>query len=234
MVRKVVLIPCTEDRLKQLDVLLPALKKREHPTTEFFVCTPELRDPFDRGMTLNVAFRASKAVGGDVVVVHDVDTVPVTAFPEGYPLPTGDREIMHLYGHEHSCGGIVTMTAACFEYMGGFDSNPAWGGEDVAMQQRAPKIGVVVNKARLVPRFSGDAFVELDADANPVPNPEAHRAWETDMFGPRSRLRERGSFHPNLYQKGDLGRWRGVHHHGVTMIEDRVRQVKCRITKLAQ
>ena len=232
MPRRVVLIPCTEDRENQLRVLLPALKAREPPTTEFYVCQPSTLYPFDRGMTINVAFTASKAHGDDVVVVHDVDTVPIEAFPDGYPSPVGNREILHLYGHPHSCGGIITMTAACFERMGGFDSNPAWGGEDTAMQNRAPNLGVVVNKTHCVPRFHANMFNELDADANPVPNDLAHRVWEKEMFGPRSRLRQRGKFIPDLYSKGALARRRGIQVFATTMLEDRVQCVHCAIEKL--
>lgn len=189
------------------------------------------RDPFDRGMNLNMGFLLSKASGDDVVVFHDVDTLPVDAHPKGYPEPTHDNEMLHLYGHEHSCGGILCTTAACFKRIGGFDSIPHWGGEDVAMQTRARTFGVRLNKTLRVERFQGNDFVELDMDANTIPNPTAHRLWEKDIFV-RKEKKIRSTL-PDCSKPGALySRRRGIHVYEVEPLEDRVILCKVRIEKL--
>jgi hypothetical protein len=230
--RRIFIIPCTDDRRCQLKILLNRLKEREPPHTEYYVVAQDLRDPFDRGMSLNVGFLLSKAHGLDMVVFHDVDTLPVEAFPKGYPTPLTGNEIIHLYGHEHSCGGIFVTTAKCYMRLGGYDSNPRWGGEDVAMQTRAHTFGVRLNKKQRVERFKGNYFIELDEKGNEIPNPLAHREWEKTIFG-EGELRKLSQFNPDLTKPGSLySRRQGVHVFSVEKIDSNVYLCRVRIEKI--
>jgi hypothetical protein len=230
MARKIFIIPCTEDRKQQLVVFLKELKQREPVTTEFYVVAQDMKDPFDRGMSLNMGFLASKAQGTDVVIFHDVDVIPVEAYPCGYPTPS-KNEILHLYGHEHSCGGIYATTAECYKHLGGHDSNPRWGGEDVAMQTRAHTFGVCVNKKRMVKRFQGNEFAELDRDGEPIPNKLAHREWEREIFIERRNKKIR-TFHVDPTKPGSLQRSQGIYFFGCELIENQVFSCNVRIKKL--
>lgn len=230
--RKVFIVPCTQDRKKQRDVFLRVLKEREPPSTVFYIVEQDMRDPFDRGMCLNVGFTASKAHQLDVVVLHDVDIIPVEAYPDGYPAPSNGNELLHLYGHVQSCGGIVVTTAQCFRRLGGLDSNPMWGGEDTALQTRAHTFGVKVNKTKRVERFQGNSFIELNLQGEAVPNPQAHREWEREIFVNR-KLKKLSRFRPDVRAPGSLfSRHKGVHVFECVPLEERVYICRVRIEKI--
>lgn len=153
------IIPCTRDRAAQRETLLRVLRAR-HPTAVFVVVVQTEGDPVDRGMMRNIGFKASGAAGDDVVCFHDVDIIPTTKYPRGYPSPRVG-EVLHLYGHTHCLGGVVILRAKTFKSVGGYPSYPRWGGEDVALEQNLTAAGFLIGREGMVRRWE-PGFAELN------------------------------------------------------------------------
>ena len=156
--RRWFVVPCTPDRRAHLEHLRTTIAVNE-PTARIVAVEQIPGEALDRGMLRNIGFLFCGALSDEVVCFHDVDI----RGPNRYPNPQSNRSILHLYGHNHSLGGVVVMYAETFRQLGGYPSRPGWGREDVALQRFAEHAGVHIDKAQLTQRFSpGGAFVELD------------------------------------------------------------------------
>ena len=190
------IIPCTRDRAAQRETLLRVLRER-HPTAVFVVVVQTEGDPVDRGMMRNIGFKASGAAGDDVVCFHDVDIIPTTKYPRGYPSPRVG-EVLHLYGHTHCLGWVVVMRAKTFVSVDGYPSYPTWGSEDVALEKNLTAAGYLISRGGMVQRW-GQGFAELNDRG------AADSAGERVKFV--AKLRQLGRTPPRVHaSKGDLDR----------------------------
>lgn len=115
--------------------------------------------PFNRGAMKNIGFLAIKnkypMYYKDITFVfNDVDTVPYAPL---FNYATTQGTVKHFYGYTHALGGIVSITGADFERVGGFPNFWGWGMEDTVLQQRCDAHGLVVDRSQFYP--IGDANI---------------------------------------------------------------------------
>jgi hypothetical protein len=178
-------IPCTEDRLPQLSMLLQQLRRKKLLLpTDRVVVVNQVNRPFNLGMARNVGIAHKPGPSDEHVVVHDVDNLPTDQYPYAeYPRPmSGIREIVHIYGHKHSLNGVVCATYKTFCDVGGYISKDSWGAEDEILQKKCLVDRVRVNKNKMVLRFpDNNWFVEMDAVGVPLTNTVAGADFITAM-----------------------------------------------------
>ena len=115
--------------------------------------------PFNKGALLNIGYLEVKkifphAYQNITFVFHDVDVIP---FPEISLQLLLDRfktvhgTIKHLYGFQHSLGGVFSITGADYEKVGGFANLYGWHMEDVIFQDRAITQNLVIDRS--IPYF---------------------------------------------------------------------------------
>ena len=106
--------------------------------------------PFNRGAMKNIGFLAIKKKYPEhykdiTIVFNDVDTLPFTK--DQLPYETRLGVIKHFYGFEYALGGIISITGSDYESINGFPNFWAWGFEDNALQTRAIKNGIRVDRS---------------------------------------------------------------------------------------
>jgi hypothetical protein len=104
---------------------------------------------FNRGAMKNIGFIvASRLYPNDykniTFVFNDVDSMPTRK--NILPYETSSGVIKHFYGFYYTLGGIVSVLGRDFERIGGFPNFWGWGYEDNLLQERALKLGIVVNR----------------------------------------------------------------------------------------
>ena len=158
---KVVIIVPVRNRDNEKIILSSIYKKSSQMKIVFINQNWNL--PFNKGAMINIGFlEAKKIFPNDFqnisFVIHDVDLIP---FPNIKTLELIERFktkhgiIKHLYGFQHSLGGVFSITGSDYEKIGGFANIYGWNIEDVIFQDRALSHNLLIDR-------SMPYFVDLD------------------------------------------------------------------------
>lgn len=106
---------------------------------------------FNRGAMKNIGFLAVKSMYPDdykdmTLVFNDVDTMPYSTGFLKYDTKRG--MIKHFYGFRFALGGIVSITGYDFEQLNGFPNFWGWGYEDNALNDRALKHNLIIDRSQ--------------------------------------------------------------------------------------
>lgn len=157
----------SDDRRAQLKTLIERLYRSgvARRDRDRVVVIEQVNKPFNLGAVRNLGIILSGALNDDVVCFTDVDIVPDNEV-HAYPVPPHRGVVTHVYGHEHSLGGIFCMYAGDLRRVGGFISNKRWGDEDVVIMRQCRNNNIVIDKSRMVKRFR-PGFLEIDMTGRP-------------------------------------------------------------------
>ena len=161
---KVVIIVPVRDRDNEKSILSSMYKKSSQMKIIFVNQNWDL--PFNKGAMLNIGFLEVKKTFPNnfqniSFVIHDVDVLP---FPNTKTLELIERfktihgVIKHLYGFQHSLGGVFSITGSDFEKVGGFANIYGWHIEDIIFQNRALSQNLLIDR-------SMPYFVDIDNGA---------------------------------------------------------------------
>ena len=106
---------------------------------------------FNRGAIKNIGFLYAKTRYPDdyasiTLVMNDIDTMPKKKNLLQFETTVGT--IRHFYGFDYALGGIVSITGKDFETINGFPNFWAWGYEDNALQMRAKKNNIQIDRSQ--------------------------------------------------------------------------------------
>lgn len=106
---------------------------------------------FNRGAIKNIGFLFIKQIYSKdykniTIVFNDVDTMPSKEGLIDYE--TTHNNIKHFYGYNYTLGGIVSIKGSDFEKINGFPNLWSWGYEDNALQQRAIKNNIIIDRSQ--------------------------------------------------------------------------------------
>lgn len=111
--------------------------------------------PFNRGAMLNIGFlEVKKLFPNDykivTLVLHDVDVIPYPNINKKdliQKFVTSSGSIKHIYGFNHTLGGVVAITGEDFERVGGFPNIYGWGEEDFVFIDRVKKYSLTIDRS---------------------------------------------------------------------------------------
>jgi len=104
--------------------------------------------PFNKGAMINIGFfEIKKLYPSDyeniTLVIHDVDVIPYINIEKKEffktlikKFTTQSTVIKHIYGFNHTLGGIISILAKDFEKVKGFPNVYGWGNEDYVFNNR--------------------------------------------------------------------------------------------------
>lgn len=105
---------------------------------------------FNRGAVKNIGFIAMKELYPNhykniTFVFNDIDTTPYKKNLLNYQTTQGI--VKHFFGFNFALGGIVSITGADFEKIGGYPNFWAWGLEDNALNNRVLKNKLIIDRS---------------------------------------------------------------------------------------
>lgn len=122
---------------------------------KYKICVIHQKDArlFNRGAIKNIGFLYIKQKYPDhwrtmTLVFNDVDTTPTEK--NMFDYTTQEGIIKHFYGFTYALGGIVSITGADFDKIGGFPNFWAWGYEDSALNRRAVARGLTIDRSQFI------------------------------------------------------------------------------------
>jgi len=121
---------------------------------------------FNRGAMKNIGFLVVKSMYPDdykdiTLVFNDVDTMPYSTGFINYDTKRGT--IKHFYGFKFALGGIVSITGYDFEKINGFPNFWGWGYEDNALNERALKHKVIIDRSQFYPILDKNILQFMDS-----------------------------------------------------------------------
>jgi len=133
---------------------------------------------FNRGAMKNIGFLYVKEQYPETykeitLVFNDVDTMPKT---NTLDYDTIKGTIKHHYGFSFTLGGIVSIKAGDFELINGFPNFWAWGYEDNALQQRAKKHNIKIDRSKMLEVGSND-IIHLKDEILKTVNKEEYQMY---------------------------------------------------------
>ena len=136
--------------------------------------------PFNRGAMKNIGFLVVKDLYPDnykdiTLVFNDVDTLPYTKNFIDYNTTNGI--VKHFFGFKFALGGILSIKAGDFELINGFPNFWAWGYEDNALQARAIKHKIKIDRSNMLEPGS-NAIIHLKDDILKTVNKEEYQMYK--------------------------------------------------------
>jgi hypothetical protein len=143
----------------------------------FFIHQNDKRN-FNRGALKNIGFLYVRNLYPNdykniTIVFNDVDIMPLNKNFIDYKTTRGI--IKHFYGFTFTLGGIVSITGADFEAINGFPNFWAWGYEDNALQHRAIRKGIHIDRSRFFPIMDKNFIILHDGTTRVVNKNEFDR-----------------------------------------------------------
>jgi len=141
---------------------------------------------FNRGAIKNIGFLYvrnlyPKDYKNITIVFNDVDIMPLNKNFIDYNTTKGI--IKHFYGFTFTLGGIVSITGEDFESINGFPNFWAWGYEDNALQHRAIKKGIYIDRSRFYPIMDKNFIILHDGTSRIVNKTEFDRYLKSTSEG---------------------------------------------------
>jgi len=141
------------------------LSDREPDTYKILYIHQVDTQQFNRGAMKNIGFMVVKAMYPDdykdiTLVFNDVDTMPYSTGFLNYDTKRGT--LKHFYGFKYALGGIVSITGYDFEKMNGFPNFWGWGYEDNALNARALKHKVIIDRSQFYPILDKNILQVMD------------------------------------------------------------------------
>lgn len=138
---------------------------------------------FNRGALKNIGFQIMKETYPEsykniTFVFNDIDTMPYVKNFFNYETKKGN--IKHFYGFEYALGGIVSINGEDFEKINGYPNFWSWGYEDNALQKRATKMKINIDRSQFYKILSGSIIHLQDGYIRLVNTHEQNRYhWST-------------------------------------------------------
>lgn len=105
---------------------------------------------FNRAVLINIGFRYSLLDGGDYIIIHDIDMIPINEelnyeYPESGPYHISDPRIHPLYHYKNFIGGVLAISNSDFIKVNGMSNEYwGWGREDDDLFRRFKKLNIPI------------------------------------------------------------------------------------------
>jgi N-terminal region of glycosyl transferase group 7 len=162
---KVVIIVPVRDRDEHKNIVASIYKNSAQ--LKFIFVNQNWYYPFNKGAMLNIGFLEIKKLYPDLYqnitfVFHDVDIILFRGLDIRKLLDrfiTSSGTIKHIYGFQHSLGGVFSITGLDYEKVGGSPNIYGWNVEDVILQDRVLSHNLRIDR-------SESHFVDVDNGAH--------------------------------------------------------------------
>lgn len=160
--------------VKHMAYLLEDVPKTDY---RFYIIHQADKRGFNRGAIKNIGFLYIKDKYPNdyqnmTIVFNDVDTMPKEKNYVNYATTHGI--IKHFCGFTYTLGGIVCITGKDLERTNGFPNFWGWGYEDNALNERANRAGIVIDRSIFCDfskqKYPFDHFISLSSGAFRIVN----------------------------------------------------------------